>query len=91
MTGQSAAQRALQWTVRLYQAARFGKVSPCRFYPSCSAYALEALEVHGAARGSWLAVRRVLRCHPLGARGVDLVPVPVRGTASTSVQKGHES
>ena len=48
----------------------------CRFHPSCSAYALEALEVHGAGRGSWLAVRRVARCHPFHDGGVDHVPAP---------------
>jgi putative membrane protein insertion efficiency factor len=48
----------------------------CRFLPSCSAYALEAVQVHGAARGSWLAVRRLSRCHPFHAGGLD--PVPAR-------------
>ena len=46
----------------------------CRFDPTCSAYALIALERHGALKGSWLKVRRILRCHPWGAHGVDDVP-----------------
>jgi len=46
----------------------------CRFYPTCSAYALEALDRHGALHGSWLAVRRLLRCHPFNPGGFDPVP-----------------
>lgn len=46
----------------------------CRYYPSCSMYAIEALEKHGAARGGWLAARRILRCHPFRAGGFDPVP-----------------
>ena len=46
----------------------------CRFRPTCSAYALEALEKHGALRGSWLALRRILRCHPFAGYGEDPVP-----------------
>lgn len=50
----------------------YGQV--CRFFPSCSAYALEAITVHGAVKGSWLAAKRLLRCHPWNAGGVDHVP-----------------
>ncbi|MFN3147530.1 MAG: membrane protein insertion efficiency factor YidD [Paracoccaceae bacterium] len=46
----------------------------CRFQPTCSAYALEALEKHGAIRGTWLTIRRIGRCHPLGGSGIDNVP-----------------
>lgn len=46
----------------------------CRFYPSCSQYALDALRLHGAARGSWLALRRIGRCHPWHDGGIDHVP-----------------
>lgn len=46
----------------------------CRFAPSCSSYAVQAISVHGAARGSWLAARRLARCHPFHPGGVDPVP-----------------
>lgn len=54
----------------------YGQV--CRFFPSCSAYALEAVTVHGAVKGSWLAARRLVRCHPWNAGGVDHVPAGTR-------------
>jgi putative membrane protein insertion efficiency factor len=71
----SLAARALLFLVRVYQAF-FSALMPsaCKFYPSCSHYAAEAVQVHGARRGSWLAIRRVSRCHPFTKGGVDLVP-----------------
>jgi len=51
----------------------------CRYHPSCSEYAIEALRAHGAARGGWLALRRISRCHPWGGHGFDPVPPPAGG------------
>jgi putative membrane protein insertion efficiency factor len=75
----SAVSKVLAWPlvqlVRLYRLA----ISPwlganCRFDPTCSSYAIEALEVHGLLKGTWLAVRRIGRCHPWGGSGYDPVP-----------------
>jgi uncharacterized protein len=66
--------RMLLRAVEGYQHLFAWRPSPCRFVPSCSAYAMEALEVHGAGRGSWLTVRRLARCHPWGPHGEDPVP-----------------
>jgi hypothetical protein len=66
--------------IALYQAARAGRPTACRFSTSCSAYACEAIEIHGLARGSILSLRRVARCRPLGPHGVDEVP-PARAKA----------
>jgi putative membrane protein insertion efficiency factor len=69
-----AAVALLTGAIRVYQGVTAGRLSPCRFVPSCSTYAIEAIEQHGAARGSWLALRRLGRCRPLGGRGFDPVP-----------------
>jgi putative membrane protein insertion efficiency factor len=68
------AARTLLKAISIYQRLTAGRVSACRFYPSCSAYAHEAIATHGALRGSALALRRLSRCRPLGPHGVDLVP-----------------
>jgi putative membrane protein insertion efficiency factor len=62
-------------TIQFYRAA-ISPITPpaCRFTPTCSRYALEAIERHGAAKGVWLALRRLLRCHPFGGKGYDPVP-----------------
>jgi putative membrane protein insertion efficiency factor len=60
--------------VRLYQRVADGRPTQCRYVPTCSNYALDALEQHGALRGSALTVRRLLRCHPWGGHGWDPVP-----------------
>ena len=65
---------ALIRIIGLYQGLRGTRPSPCRYWPTCSSYAVEAIERHGAGRGSSLALRRVLRCHPWGGHGVDPVP-----------------
>jgi putative membrane protein insertion efficiency factor len=68
-------KRLLVWLLRAYQLLVSPMLGPsCRFYPTCSNYAIEALKLHGAARGGWLAVRRVCRCHPWNAGGNDPVP-----------------
>lgn len=76
------AARALGRVVRLYQALPRWRPPTCRFEPSCSRYALEALSVWGAGRGSWMSMRRVARCHPWGGWGYD--PVPSRVDAAVS-------
>ena len=72
----SPVSRALRGVVVAYRYVTAGRPSPCRYHPTCSSYALEALELHGAARGSYLTVRRILRCNPWGSHGIDLVPLP---------------
>ena len=69
--------KLLVWILRGYQILLSPMMGQkCRFYPTCSNYAIEAIRLHGAARGSSLAARRVCKCHPWNEGGVDFVPCP---------------
>ena len=82
MTMGQVAAKPLVWLVRAYQLV-LSPLTPatCRFYPSCSAYAVTALTRHGLFRGTWLTIRRLGRCHPWTPGGVDHVP-PLPGQPS---------
>ncbi len=79
------AARPLVAMIHWYQVVRAGRPSPCRYWPSCSAYAVEALEVHGAVKGSGLAMWRLARCNPFAGHGVDPVPEKTKKKASRRV------
>ncbi len=81
VAGRGPRRRVAGWlisAIRGYQLARSGRPTGCRFLPTCSEFAIEAINRHGAFRGSALAARRLLRCAPWGGHGVD--PVPDRRT-----------
>ena len=80
----SSAAKPLIWAISGYQRLTSGRPSPCRFYPSCSNYAIEAIATHGALRGLGLSLRRLSRCRPLGPHGVDLVPEPKKARSTHS-------
>ena len=68
-------RHVLKILIRAYQLALSPLLGPrCPFYPSCSHYALEAIESHGALHGSWLSAKRICRCHPFNPGGFDPVP-----------------
>jgi putative membrane protein insertion efficiency factor len=70
-----SARKIVLWIIRGYQLLLSPMLGPrCRFYPSCSCYAHTAIERYGVLRGSWLGLRRLLRCHPLNKGGYDPVP-----------------
>lgn len=76
----------LEGLIRLYRLIpKMG--DHCRYHPSCSAFGLEAVQVHGAARGTWLILRRLSRCHPWGGTGIDPVP-PARARRDIPVPTG---
>ena len=70
-----AMKRLLVGLIKAYRYFLSPLLGPsCRFYPTCSAYAVEAVETHGAIKGAWLALKRILKCHPWHSGGVDPVP-----------------
>lgn len=92
--------RALLGAIRLYQATLspalpvlFGPSCGCRFAPTCSHYAADAVSRHGAFRGAWLAVRRLAKCNPLHPGGLDPVPefAPGRAAANRPLPRCHRS
>lgn len=80
----SLLSRAARRAIKGYQWATAGSVQRCRFAPSCSHYAHEAIEEYGAIRGAWLGIRRIGRCHPWNAGGFD--PVPLRPGVIASLE-----
>jgi uncharacterized protein len=67
--------RLMIWVARGWQLGPSRILPPsCRYLPTCSAYAIEAIQKHGAARGGWLSFRRIIKCHPWGGHGYDSVP-----------------
>lgn len=75
MSGKRVMRRVMQAPIHVYRKVISPLKPPtCRFYPTCSAYALEAIEKHGAAKGGWLAIKRIARCHPFHPGGFDPVP-----------------
>ena len=80
--------RAAIAVLTAYQGAASGRISPCRFYPSCSNYAVEAFSVHGFWRGLALTARRLVRCRPFGPHGVDPVPVRVHVHSGAQAHDG---
>ena len=81
--------RILTAFIRFYQVAISPWTPPsCRYTPTCSAYALEAIRVHGAGQGGWLALKRLASCHPWGGHGYDPVPLRLKGERSVEALTG---
>jgi len=81
--------RAYQLTISPLQTFLFGPTGGCRFTPTCSQYALEAVHRHGAIAGGWLAMKRICRCHPWGESGPDPVPECGVRNAERGKTPGH--
>lgn len=68
-------KKILIWIIQLYQKIPFSSHNSCRFIPTCSNYAIEAIDRFGSVKGSYLTIRRILRCNPFGKSGYDPVPI----------------
>ena len=68
-------KKILIWMIQLYQKIPFSSHNSCRFIPTCSNYAIEAIDRFGSIKGSYLTIRRILRCNPFGKSGYDPVPI----------------
>ena len=68
-------KKILIWIIQLYQKIPFSSHNSCRFVPTCSNYAIEAIDRFGSIKGSYLTIRRILRCNPFGKSGYDPVPI----------------
>lgn len=80
----------MRWLIRIYSRYISPFTAPsCRFQPTCSEYADEAITRYGSLRGGWLAVQRILRCQPLGSHGYDPVPEEFSWWGSKKSGKGH--
>jgi putative membrane protein insertion efficiency factor len=88
-TSSNHAIRGAIRTLELYQSATSGRISPCRFYPSCSNYAIDAFAQHGFWQGFALTAKRLVRCRPFGPHGVDLVPLHVHARSVSKDRSGR--
>jgi putative membrane protein insertion efficiency factor len=79
--------RVYRWVISPAKGMIFGALGRCRFTPSCSEYALEAVRMHGALIGVWLALKRLAHCHPWGGCGHD--PVPPATTTHKAIRAAH--
>ncbi len=89
-TPRGPVERLVLGAINLYRLTAPARRPRCRYLPTCSAYAVEAVELHGLGRGTWLALRRLLRCHPFGSFGYDPVPEPATGDDGDPATADHQ-